>query len=276
VTFTDLQGAVGQTPRRFGYVRNNVADIWVAGSGQKQIGFSRALAGALLLEADEFFDRALVLFLIRTRLRAAFASSWASVAVYYSNYFLASSFNRLHFHGVTHLPGGALYDIEPVLGRALQLQVTQRTRRLGHREIWKQYYTLVTQMAWPSPAEVMLLAPIALGLQYREQDFRERVNYRPGEGFAEIYLSAARYRDVVHGVRTVDRSLPIGPLGDDAYNDRLAAERLGHVARLMRRLEEHRVDPDIEVQRWRQRDALVERYGASVTERRFARALLAG
>ena len=248
----------------------------MAGAGQKQIGFSRALAGALLLEADEFFDRALVLFLIRTPLRATFASSWASVAVYYSNYFSATSFNRLHLHGVTHLAGGASYEIEPVLGRALQLQVTQRNRRLGHREIWKQYYSLVTQMAWPSYTEVALLAPTTTGLQYREQDFRERVNYRPGEGFAEIHFSAARYRDTVQDVRTIDRSLPVEPLSDDAYNDRLARERLGHVARLMKRLEEHRVDPDIEAHRWRQRDALVERYGASATERRFARAILAG
>ena len=58
----------------------------------------------MLYEADEFFDRALALYLLRSHLRELQASTWAGVATYYTNYFLALSFIRLHMRSVTQLP----------------------------------------------------------------------------------------------------------------------------------------------------------------------------
>jgi len=111
VTFSDLEFAVSQTPRNYGYVRNNVLAVWVPGGGKTQQGYSRELAGSLLYEAEEFFDRALVLYLLRGHLREVQASTWAGVATYYSNYFLALSFTRLHLRSVTHIPNGPIFEI---------------------------------------------------------------------------------------------------------------------------------------------------------------------
>ena len=65
----------------------------------------------MLYEADEFFDRALVLYLLRSHLRELQASTWAGVAAYYANYVLALSFVRLHMRSVTHLSGEQVFEV---------------------------------------------------------------------------------------------------------------------------------------------------------------------
>jgi len=100
VTFSDLEVAVSQSSRKHGYIRDNVLSVWTPGAGKIQHAYSRELAGAMLCEADEFFDRALALYLLRSHLRELQASTWAGVATYYTNYFLALSFIRLQMRSV--------------------------------------------------------------------------------------------------------------------------------------------------------------------------------
>lgn len=208
--FADLQATAGQASRRYGYVRDNVIRILTPGGGKRQQGYSVELAGAMLLEADDFFDRALMLFLLRTALRERQASTWGTVATYYSNYFAATAFVRLHLHAITHLIGGATYEVTPTA--VFFTFAVSQSRRLTHHELWRRYYQLVTAMGWPSAAEVGLLAPVVAALQFKEQELRERVNYRPGEGFKEIHLSGRRYADHIQDVRRLDRNLPLaGP-----------------------------------------------------------------
>ena len=209
----------------------------------RQRRVSHEPTGALLLEADDFFDRALMLFLLRMALRAGHASTWGTVATYYANYFAATAFVRLNLSAVTHLPGGAAYDVVP--STVFTFQISQRGR-LRHRDLWSRYYRLVMQMAWPSVAQAAILAPAVAALRFREQELRERVNYRPGEGLEEIHLSARRYAAHIQDVKRLDRTLPLVGLSDEAYNDRLATERLLHTGRLLRRLEKSRCDPDVE------------------------------
>ena len=80
MTFSDLEVAVSQFSRKHGYIRDNVLTIWTPGAGNIQHAYSRELAGAMLCEADEFFDRALALYLLRNHLRELQASTWAGVA----------------------------------------------------------------------------------------------------------------------------------------------------------------------------------------------------
>ena len=76
MTFSDLEVAVSQSSRKHGYIRDNVLAVWAPGAGQTQQAYSRELAGAMLYEADEFFDRALALYLLRSHLREVQASTW--------------------------------------------------------------------------------------------------------------------------------------------------------------------------------------------------------
>ena len=111
MTFSDLEVAVSQSSRKYGYIRDNAFSVWTPGAGKVQHGYSRELAGAMLYEADEFFDRALVLYLLRSHLRELQASTWAGVAAYYANYVLALSFVRLHMRSVTHLSGEQVFEV---------------------------------------------------------------------------------------------------------------------------------------------------------------------
>lgn len=275
MTLTDLEVAVSRTTRNYGYVREQLLRIWTPGGGRRQQGYSRELAGALFLESDEYFDRALVLFLLRQRIRRIYSPTWAAVATYYSNYFAATSFIRLNMRAVAHVRDGPPFDVSPVDYNSFFFSVSQRKRRLGHEEIWRIYYDLIAEMAWPDPATAMMLAPTVEALRFREQKFREKVNYRIGEGFKEMYLSPAKLtRELERLLKIGDRGKPVEGLDDEEYNDRLAVERLAHLGQLLGRLRAARNDPVIELERQRLRMQLVNRYADGPTERTFALSLL--
>jgi hypothetical protein len=273
--FSDLEVLAGQISRDAGYVRENIYRIWTPGAGSSQVGFCRELAGALFLEADEFFDRALMLYLLRTRLRGFQASTWANVASYYSNYFSATSFMRLHLRSVTHLVGGAVFSVEPQ-GHFV-FAVSERKRRLAHTDVWRQYYDLVAEMGWPDSTIVSLLSPTVSKLRFREQLFRERVNYRAGEGFAEIYVSATRYSKMLRtSLELAGSGHDTNSMDDAAYNEHLARERLKHLATLLHRLRAARKDSAIESSFWERRGMLVERYAATPGDKQYAFDILGG
>lgn len=271
MTFSDLEIAVSQTSRTHGYIRDNVGAIWTPNAGKTQQVYSRELAGAMLREADEFFDRALILYLLRSHLREIQASTWAGVATYYSNYFSALSFVRLHMRSVTQLVTGPVFEVT-VVGQAPSFRIQQRSRRQSHSELWHTYYEEVTGMAWPDAAAVADLAPALEALRFREQLYRERINYRPGGGFEEIYLTQSRYLKALKASLLDDGSAPL-ILSDETYTDRMAAQRLSHVANLLQRLRESRIDVGAEESLWRQRGDLVSRYAKGWADRRFGESL---
>ena len=89
----------------------------------------------MLLEADEFFDRALALYLLRVHLRESQASTWAGVAAYYANYFLALSFIRLHMTSVTHLSGGPVFEVARTDNQTPNFMIQQRSQRQRHADV---------------------------------------------------------------------------------------------------------------------------------------------
>jgi hypothetical protein len=273
MTFSDLEVVLSQASRGHGYVRDNIPRIWTPGGGPEQKGYSRELAGALLKEADCFFDRALMLYLLRSSLKDLQASTWAGVASYYSNYFAALSFIRLNFCSVTHVGGGGVFEVAISSGPDPYFSIRERRRRLGHSDIWDRYYSAVREMGWPDATSVATLAPIVKSLQFRVQLYRERINYRPGDGFEEIYLGPSRYQ--AHLKSTFhDPGLGYALLADAAHAEAMARERLSHVASLLRRLFESRLDKAAEEQIWQARRALVERYGTTRSDRRFGNSLM--
>ncbi len=273
MTFSDLEVVLASSPRVHGYVRDNILSIWTPGGGTDQKGYSRELAGALLREADVFFDRALVLYLLRSHLKTLQASTWAGVACYYSNYFSALSFIRLSLCSVTHMPGGGLFAVNILSGGSPYFSIRSRAKRLGHTDVWNQYYSTVRDMAWPDPNAVTSLAPTHNTLQFREQLYRERINYRPGEGFEEIYLVPPRYRKHLK-MEFQDAGLGHIGLTDAGYAEAMAIERLRHVVSLLRRLQTARQDKPIEQHAWENRLAIVERYASTTADRRSTMDLL--
>lgn len=273
MVFSDLEIVAGLATRNVGYVRDNVFRIWTSGAGKTQRGFCRELAGAMLREADEFFDRALALYLWRTQLRTLQASTWGDIGSYYSNYFSATSFLRLHLSSVSHLSGGNIFEIEAEAPMSLVFKVSSRGHQLRHKELWRRYYSLIIEMGWPDTSSVALLSPSVVQLQFREQQFRERINYRAGEGFDEIYLTSSKYTSTI---RASNRPSMLGSTvtSDQIYNDHLARERLRHVGSLLNRLRDLRRDTAIEDTAWERRRALVGRYASNPVDRRFAREVL--
>jgi hypothetical protein len=272
VTFSDLEVAVSQCSRKHGYVRDNIVSAWTPGAGKSQHCYSRELAGAMFLEADEFFDRALVLYFLRSHLREAQASTWAGVATYYANYFLALSFIRIHRKSVTQVSAGSVFEVTPTDDRTPQFTIKAVRERQRHAEVWRTYYEVVTQMAWPDRATVTDLAPTIGSLRYREQLYRERINYRPGEGFEEIHQTPSRYRQSLRNELT-DDGKALTSLSDAAYTDRMAAHRLTHVATLLRRLSDARIDADIEASAWQRRRDIVKKYARDREDQRFGASL---
>jgi hypothetical protein len=228
----------------------------------------------MLWEADEFFDRALALYLLRSDLRELQASTWAGVATYYTNYFLALGFIRLHMRSVTHLPAGAVFEVTRTDDAAPFFKIQQRGARQRHAEVWQAYYDVVTQMAWPDSTTVTEMAPMLYSLRFREQTYRERINYRPGEGFEEIHLTRPRYRALLKAALMDDGRAPL-TLSDAAYTDRMAAQRLKHVAALLHRLSGSRTDIDVETSLWRRRRDIVTRYASDQAGKRFGELLMA-
>jgi len=274
VTFSDLEVAVSQSSRKHGYVRDNILSVWTPGAGKVQHVYSSELAGAILWEADEFFDRALILYLLRSHLRQLQASTWAGVATYYSNYFLALSFVRLHMRSVTHLPTGPMFEVARTDNAAPYFKIEQRSQRQRHADVWRAYYEIVTRMGWPDLATVADLAPTLDRLRFREQLYRERINYRPGEGFDEIYLTPSRYLKSIKAA-LADEGGPSLTLTDAAYTDRMAAQRLRHLATLLHRLSGSRIDVDLEASLWHRRRDMVTRYVANTADKVFATSLIA-
>ena len=275
MTFSDLEVAVSQSPRKHGYIRDNILAIWTPGAGKTQHVYLRELAGAMLWEADEFFDRALTLYLLRSNLRELQASTWAGVAAYYSNYFVALSFIRLHMRSVTHLPTGAVFEVTRTDDSTPFFKIQQRGKRQRHTEVWEAYYDVVTQMAWPDSTTVTEIAPTLSSLRFREQMYRERINYRPGEGFEEIYITRPRYLRSLKAELMDDGRAPL-TLSDAAYTDRMAAERLKHLATLLHRLSGSRIDVDVEDSLWRRRRDIVTRYASDQAGKRFGELLIGG
>lgn len=247
--------------------------IWAPGAGNIQHAYSRELAGAMLCEADEFFDRALALYLLRSHLRELQASTWAGVATYYTNYFLALSFIRLHMRSVTHLPTGPVFEVTRTNDQMPYFKIQRRGGRQRHTDVWEAYYDVVTQMAWPDLTTVTDIAPTLDSLRFREQLYRERINYRPGEGFDEIYLTRTRYLRSLKAALTDDGRAPLA-LSDAAYTDRIAAQRLIHVATLLHRLNGSRIDLDVEASVWDRRKDMVARYARDQADKRFGRSLI--
>jgi hypothetical protein len=274
VTFSDLEVAVSQSSRKHGFVRDNVLSIWTPGAGKAQHGYSRELAGALLYEADELFDRALALYLLRSHLRQLQASTWAGVGAYYANYFLALSFIRLHMKSVTHLPGGPVFEVTRTDDQTPYFMI-QPSERQRHADVWRTYYSVVRQMAWPDRATVTDIAPTLDSLRFREQLYRERINYRPGEGFEEIYLTRTRYLKSLKAELMDDGRASL-TLSDAAYTDRMAAQRLKHVATLLHRLSGSRIDVDVEASLWYRRGEMVTRYAHDQADKRFVGSLIRG
>ena len=275
MTFSDLEVAVSQFSRKHGYIRDNVLTIWTPGAGNIQHAYSRELAGAMLCEADEFFDRALALYLLRSHLRELQASTWAGVATYYTNYFLALSFIRLHMRSVTHLPTGPVFELTRTDNHAPNFRIRQGAARQRHSDVWREYYDVVTQMAWPDRTTVTDLAPTLSSLRFREQMYRERINYRPGEGFDEIFLTRTRYLSSLKAALMDDGRAPTA-LSDAAYTDRMAAQRLKHVATLLHRLSDSRIDVDVEASLWSRRKDMVTRYARGQADKRFGGTLISG
>ena len=273
MTFSDLEVAVSQAPRKHGYIRDNIRTIWTPGAGKTQHAYSRELAGAMLWEADEFFDRALTLYLLRNNLRELQASTWAGVVTYYANYFLALSFIRLHMRSVTHLPTGAVFEVTRTDDATPFFKIQERSRRQRHMEVWDAYYDVVTQMAWPDSTTVKEVAPTVSSLRFREQMYRERINYRPGEGFEEIYITRSRYLRSLKAELMDDGRAPL-TLSDAAYTDRMAAERLKHLATLLHRLSDSRIDVDVEDSVWRRRRGIVTKYTSEQAGRRLGELLI--
>lgn len=275
MTFSDLEVAVSQSSRQHGYVRDRLVSVWTPGAGKIQHAYSGELAGALLWEADEFFDRALALYLWRSHLREFQASTWAGVATYYSNYFLALSFIRLHMSSVTQLATGPVFEVTRIDDRTPYFKIRERNQRQRHSEVWRAYYEVATQMAWPDRPTVIKIAPILNSLRFREQLYRERINYRPGEGFDEIHITHARYLKSLKET-LVDDGGAATTLSDAAYNDRMATERLRHVAALLDRLSGSRMDPNIETSLWHRRRDMVTKYARNQADKRFGASLISG
>lgn len=273
MTFSDLEVAVSLSSRKHGYIRDNIPSIWTPGGGNVQYGYSRELAGAMLCEADEFFDRALALYLVRTHLRDLQASTWAGVAAYYTNYFVALSFIRLHMSSVTQITGGQVFEVTRVDNQTPYFKIRQRSERQRHADVWREYYDAVTQMGWPDQVTVKDLAPTLGSLRFREQVYRERINYRPGEGFDEIHLARTRYLKSLKVALTDDGGSPVA-LSDVAYTDRMAAQRLKHVATLFRRLTPFRLDVDVEASLWNKRKEIVTRYAFDQDDRRIGSSVI--
>lgn len=275
MTFSDLEVAVSQSSRKHGYIRDNILSIWTPGAGKIQHVYSRELAGAMLCEADEFFDRALALYLLRSHLRELQASTWAGVATYYTNYFLALSFIRLHMGSVTQMPTGAVFEVTRTDDQTPYFRIHQRSGRQRHADVWRAYYDVVTQMAWPDRTTVTDIAPTLNSLRFREQLYRERINYRPGEGFDEIYLTRTRYLSSLRAALMDDGRAPL-TLSDAAYTDRMAVQRLKHVATLLHRLSGSRIDVDVEASLWHRRRDMVIRYARGQADKRLGGSLVSG
>jgi hypothetical protein len=273
VTFSDLELAVSQSSRKHGYIRQILPGIWTPGAGKTQRAYSRELAGAMLWEADEFFDRALSLYLLRSHLRDLQASTWAGVASYYTNYFLALSFIRLHMKSVTHLPNGPIFKVTRTDSRTPLFEIQQRSDRQRHADVWRAYYEVVNEMGWPDSGTVSDIAPALDSLRFREQRYRERINYRPGEGFEEICLPRARSLRLLKAELTDDGKALL-TLSDAAFTDRMAASRLKHLATLLRRLGSSRFDVDVEASLWYRRMDMVVKYARSAADRRSVQVLL--
>jgi hypothetical protein len=275
VTFSDLEVAVSQSSRKHGYIRDNIFSVWTPGAGRAQHGYSRELAGAMLYEADEFFDRAFALSFLRGHLRELQASTWAAVAVYYANYFLALSFVRLHMKSVTQLAGGQVFEVIRTDNQTPYFTIKERRARQRHADVWRSYYDVATQMAWPDRATATDIAPTLDTLRFREQLDRERVNYRPGEGFDEIHLTRARYLKTLKVVLMDDGGAPL-TISDAAYTDRMAAQRLKHLATLLHRLSGSRLDIHVEASLWNRRGDMVTKYARDQVDKRFGALLIRG
>jgi len=105
--------------------------------------------------------------------------------------------------------------------------------------------------------------------------YRERVNYRPGEGFEEIHLTRTRYLKVLKAALMDDGREPL-TISDAAYTDRMAAQRLKHLATLLRRLSGSRLDVDVEASLWNRRADMVTKYARDQADKRLCASLVRG
>jgi hypothetical protein len=65
-------------------------------------------------------------------------------------------------------------------------------------------------------------------------------------------------------------------ISDAAYTDRMAAERLKHLATLLHRLSGSRIDVDVEASLWHRRGDMVTRYARDQADKRFGASLIRG
>lgn len=176
---------------------------------------------------------------------------------------------------VTHLPGGQVFEVTRTDSQTPYFMIQERTARQRHADVWRTYYDVATQMAWPDRATATDIAPTLDRLRFREQLYRERVNYRPGEGFEEIHLTRTRYLKTLKAVLMDDGRAPLA-ISDAAYTDRMAAQRLKHLATLLHRLSGSRLDVNVEASLWNRRGELVTRYARDQVDKRFCASLIRG
>ncbi len=260
----EIQTGVNKVRRSHSFAREKIRGFWTPGVASPQIGYSRELAASLLFEADEFYNRALASFLLRHRFRECYASTWANIALYYSNYFSAMSFCRLHLQSITHTQAAGTFSIRATNPKNLIFSVAPKVGKFSHTEAWEHYYSLVSAMGWPDHATASRLAPTATANRFREQRFRERTNYRPGDGFLEVSAGDREYR----------QKLLAAPSEDADYNESMAAARIEHLGTLFRALRTSRADADSERESITVRRALIARYASKQKDRQFAQSVI--
>ncbi len=280
--FAKLQNIVGTIPRFQTYTRTRIAQLWVPGGPSMQAFKDHTLTGAMMNEAEEFIDRAIVLFLLRLGLRTNKYSTWADVSIYYANYFLAGAFQRICLSSFTHGSTSATtrgnYSIAPNTHDFFEHQITLRNRPFNHVEMWDSYYKTIDAFSWANgPSKDSLLPPASKPeWAHRERKFREERNYTPGQGFQELYQTDRRYFSEMAPLGTINMSQNRAALDESEYCDRSAHDRIVYLLKLLRALESRRIDPEFDVQRRQIRLNLISKYATKKTEENHFIAVIQG
>ncbi len=255
MSISDIVTAISNAPRTGRFISAIVAAGWSPSTGSQQVFVDPELTASMIHEADTFLDRAVVLFLIRRRLRATQALTWSDVSVYYSNYFAAAAVSRLALRSITFV-GGDVYKITPTAPMSFQFSVRRGSAFASHRQTWDMYYDAVGYLAWPDPATIALLAPVVD--RHRERIIRCDVNYTPGRGFLEIHQSAGKYKASTKHLARINECTP--PIDDSAFLDVMALRRLLHAFGLVSEIQNGFLGASEIASRRNTRELLIRRY----------------
>lgn len=261
MSISDIITAISNAPRTGRFLSAIVAAGWSPGTGNQQIFVDPELAASMIHEADTFLDRAVVLFLIRRRLRATQALTWSDVSVYYSNYFAAAAVSRLALRSITFVHGD-VYKITPTAPMSFQFSVRRSSAFASHRQTWDMYYDAVAYLAWPDPATISLLAPVIH--RHRERMVRDAVNYTPGRGFLEIHRSAGKYKASTKHLATINESTT--PIDNSAFLDVMALRRLRHAFGLVHEIQKGFLSTSEIASIRKTRELLIRRYSTDIRD----------